>query len=226
MIIENCQELSNLTDIVDLDVDLGYKYFCETGIGGGYTIGALIEKNQGIKWWTCEVLESVCREAEKWYEGDDVVVYPEESGTAIPKMISEVGDEPVFWWLDAHLPTSMKKDENGVVIGLDDIPDSWTPLAEELEEIFAKRAHLKNDCIICDDLKIYSDTGRMDTPAIKQIRESDRGVVRLQRLQDILTKFEETGDFTVHQIENRKGYVVITPNCRSNDFFKAGVLDD
>lgn len=232
MTTEEISKASNLTNIVDTSKHLGYSVFCETGIGGGYTVQHLLDTQNFSHYYTCDVVERLVEAARKWWDGDPVTIYHDTSINAIPLMLDQIGDLPTFWWLDAHYSSQPIK-EDGVVVSVgsysmedgevhqlpvNESIQNEIPLPLELELLFDARAHLKNDIIICDDLKIYMDIGQQDTPAISQIRHSDFGLQNKERLESVLDKWRETGDYNVHTIEDRKGYIIIEPKCRDIDF--------
>lgn len=75
------------------------------------------------------------------------------SAEVLPRVLPEVSDGNVLFWLDAHYPCHST---NGEKYGTEPRPDLRLPLETELQCLLSHR-DISKDVILIDDLRIYED---------------------------------------------------------------------
>ena len=123
----------------------GLRILVETGTYYGDMIEAL--KSDFDTVYSIEVFEMLYRRAQRRFrKSNNVKLILGDSGECLGKVIDDIGDVPILFWLDGHYSG------NGTGKGM-----AETPVMKELECIFAKANSLS--VIVIDDANAFDGSG-------------------------------------------------------------------
>jgi hypothetical protein len=149
--------------ILNIREKYGYTKLIETGTFYGQMISALKGSFDNI--YSVELAEYFyLMNSESFKNNNKIKIYKGDSGTKLSEMITDAGDNIIFW-LDGHF--------SGGNTAMGEIT---SPIIAELEII--KNKNLKNTCILIDDLRLFNGTDGYPTLALveKLLKEISRDV--------------------------------------------------
>lgn len=148
--------IAKLRDIFDL------KAMIETGTEAGYGVETGLKAGFNNV-CSCEIWDKRYEQSKERFKDDDRVhLFKGPSGEQLKKMLKFVGDVPVLFWLDAHLPNRHDRSrEYSLEIIL--------PLPDELEIIYSSkiRSYI-HDVILMDDLCLINNKYRDNNLQMKE----------------------------------------------------------
>lgn len=187
--------------ITDFIENFGCSLLVETGSGLGGSI-SFCKKLSFSHIYSCEINEYLYSTLDQIYADDSrVTLYHLPSEDMLDKLLPEIGDENIIYWLDAHFP--------GADFGLNSYDSESNerirlPLETELRIIKKHRSNF-NDVIIIDDLRIYEDGPFANGPAPLPDR-----LPRGQRTLNFIN--ELFGDsHVITRVYSDEGYIFVTP---------------
>ena len=186
--------------------------FVETGTGKAEVVRTVVDADSNQNIHTIEIMEDVYKfNRKKFHYLENVNWHLGNSFEVIPKILSELKSNTLFW-LDAHFPATMGKDNLIFDYGLEPDLDKRLPLQKELEIITSLR-DVSNDAFVIDDLRIYEDgdfeTGNWD----ERSKYGGDGIDFIEEL------FGET--HCVIRSYNAQGFIILLPlSTKDEDFEK------
>ncbi len=142
----------------------GLTAFVETGTYRG--VGLYHAQQQPFEKLVSIDINEVWIERQRVFEKDSrIKLLLGSSFQMIPEAIKIVGDRPVLWWLDAHLPEPCADESNQFLTGRLKYEgnkiygdDETFPLQKEIEAIVNSDRDHSRDVFLIDDMRVY-ETG-------------------------------------------------------------------
>jgi len=132
--------------------ELGVKVFVETGTANGLQF-LDYQRFNFDDYYSCEINKDQYDVAIKNVGHiKNLHIFNQSSVDFLSNILPKIKDIPTVFWLDAHFPGS----EIGLPLAYEKNKRMRIPLEDEIE-LIGNLKNIKNDVIVCDDLRIYED---------------------------------------------------------------------
>ena len=175
-----------------------FDVFVETGLGAGSSLD-FARQFQFKKLYSVEIVEKLAKTGQRKFSIDNrVEVFCDESVAFLERLLPTIGEQSVFFFLDAHWPGLDFKIQHEMSRDR----DIALPVQKELNTI--SRLRNGRDVVVVDDLRIYMDgmfqSGNLDRRDVPVFHDS--------RLLD-LEQFKKTHHGFVFFEDD--GYLLLVP---------------
>jgi predicted SAM-dependent methyltransferase len=177
------------------------KTFVETGTGKGDSL-FYAAKHSFQHCYSIELNNRLFKKTSKIFNSDYISVLNGSSSQELRKLIPQISNDPVLFFLDAHFPSGADFGLGGYT-DFDESKDN-IPMIEELELIHQFRTS-KKDVIIMDDLRLFKDYPKNPLP--KEIKPCP-GVI-----EACVQYFQKSHNFL--EIQQDEGYLVLLPKLKT-----------